>query len=186
MSLFQKTLQEGTRPVRLLDSVQILPGELEVSVAANTHAKPLRTLSHDLLETEKVVILSKYAQAAVGPIEHMINISAQCYPFWSRHRSDSTYGMNNGKPKKYRTLLIPDTFNSLLIPPEFVNLYTLLYQYNSVCRGKSNKPALACGRAVFTIFQKMKKTKIGVYIWGLANAFIIEGRINERTWPRDK
>jgi hypothetical protein len=42
-----------------------MPVNVHNAIVANTHGKPLVILSHDLLETEKVVILSKYAQAAL-------------------------------------------------------------------------------------------------------------------------
>lgn len=76
-------------------------------MSGDAHRKPLYTLGHYLLESEKVVILAKYAQPPVGPIEHMINVSAQCYPFRPRHKNNYPNILDKVKPKMYRTPLIP-------------------------------------------------------------------------------
>jgi len=46
------------------------------AIAAYAHRKPLYTLGNDLLEREKVANFLKYAQPSVGPVEHVVNVSA--------------------------------------------------------------------------------------------------------------
>jgi hypothetical protein len=80
------------------------------AIAAHPHIESLHAFRENPLEPEEIAVLAEYAQPTVGPIEHVVHISAQSDPLRPWH---SAYSIGHDavvKPeprrKKYRTPLI--------------------------------------------------------------------------------
>lgn len=64
---------------------QQVPVIAHQAIAAQTHGETLDAFGEDLLESPEIIVFAEDAKTAVGPIEHVIGVSAQRDSFASRH-----------------------------------------------------------------------------------------------------
>ena len=100
-------------PVCWANVTWTVPVITHYAITVNPHIEAFNPFGKYLLKSYKIIILAKYAKTGVSTVENMINISAQCYSFWSWHSRDNYNHKIYPVRKKYWTLLILQNFRCL-------------------------------------------------------------------------